>query len=91
MGINAGYARLVELAQPGKHVDAELAIGVQQVHQHPVLADQPVLEPPEIEAAHRDPLARRCDPHPAVMGDGLDHVGPAGDPDIVARRRRSDR
>ena len=41
---------LVELAKPREHTDPDLVIHVQQIDHHPVLADQAVLDPPEIEA-----------------------------------------
>ena len=70
----ARHPGLVELAQPRKHVHTELPVGVKQIHHHPILSDQPVLDAPEVEAAHGDPPACRGDARPAVVGEGLDHV-----------------
>ena len=74
---------LVELAKPREHIDPDLVIHVQQIDHHPVLADQAVLDPPEIEASHGDFLAERRDAQPAVMADGLDHVRPAGHGGVI--------
>jgi len=41
---------------PGQHVDTDLGIDMQQVHQHPVFADQPVFNPPEVQRSQRDVL-----------------------------------
>ena len=56
---------------------------MQQIDHHPVLTDQAVLDPPEIEASHGDFLAERRDAQPAVMADGLDHVRPAGHGGVI--------
>ena len=50
---------LVELAKTREDVDADLVIHVQQIDHYPVLADQPVLDPPEIEASHGNFFAER--------------------------------
>ena len=56
---------------------------MQQIDHHPVLTDQAVLDPPEIEASHGDLLAKRRDTQPAVMADSLDHVRPAGHGGVI--------
>ncbi len=45
----ANVARLVELPETRKDVDAQLAIGIEKVHHHPVLANESVFDPPEVE------------------------------------------
>ena len=60
-----------------------MPIGVENIDQNPVFADLTRLYSPEVQRPHGDLRARGRDPHPAVVGNRLDHVGPTGHGAVV--------